>query len=37
MELRFLPINVFRETPKVTFFDATIDTSNGSDIVIQNG
>ena len=37
MELRFFPINVFRETPKVTFFDAGIDTSNGSDIVIHSG
>ena len=25
MELRFLPINVFRETPKVMFFDAGIN------------
>ena len=30
MELRFFPINVFRETPKVKFFDAGIDRSNGS-------
>ena len=37
MELRFFPINVFRETPKVTFFDAGIDTSNGSDVVIHSG
>ena len=37
MELRFLPINVFRETPKVTFFDAGIDNSNGSDVVIHSG
>ena len=33
MELRFFPINVFRETPKVTFFDAGIDASNGSDVI----
>jgi len=37
MELRFFPINVFRETPKVIFFDAGINTSNGSDIVIHSG
>ena len=37
MELRFFPINVFRETPKVTFFDAGIDSSNGSDVVIHSG
>ena len=37
MELRFFPINVFRETPKVTFFDAGIDTSNGTDVVIHSG
>jgi len=37
MELRFFPINVFRETPKVTFFDAGIDNSNGSDVVIHSG
>ncbi len=37
MELRFFPINVFRETPKVIFFDAGIDTSNGSDVVIHSG
>ena len=37
MELRFFPINVFRETPKVTFFDACIDSSNSSDVVIHSG
>ena len=37
MELRFFPINVFRETPKVTFFDAGICSSNGSDVVIHSG
>jgi len=37
MELRFFPINVFRETPKVTFFDAGINSSNGSDVVIHSG
>ena len=37
MELKFFPINIFRETPKVTFFDAGIDNSNGSDVVIHSG
>ena len=37
MELKFFPINVFRETPKVTFFDAGIDTSNGCDVVMHLG
>jgi len=37
MELRFYPINIFRETPKVTFFDAGIDSSNCSDVVIHSG
>ncbi len=37
MELRFFPINIFRETPKVTFFDAGIESSNGSDVVIHSG
>ncbi len=37
MELRFFPITVFRETPKVKFFDAGIDRSNGSDVVIHSG
>ena len=37
MELKFFPINIFRETPKVTFFDAGIDYSNGSDVVIHSG
>ena len=37
MELKFFPINVFRETPKVTFFDAGIDIANGSDVVIHSG
>ena len=36
MELRSFPINVFRETPKVTFFDASIYSSNGSDVVIHS-
>jgi len=37
MELRFFPITLFKQTPKVTFFDAGIDKSNGSDVVIHSG
>ena len=37
MELRFFPITLFRQTPKVTFFDAGVDISNGSDVVIHSG
>ena len=37
MRLNFLPIHVFRETPQVSFFDAGIKKSNGSDIVIHHG
>ena len=36
MELRFTPITIFRETPKVTFFDSSITASNGCDIVIHS-
>ena len=36
MGLKYYPINVFRETPVVTFFDAGIDKSNGSDIMIHS-
>ena len=36
MELRFFPVTIFRETPKVTFFDTGINKSNGSDIVIHS-
>jgi len=37
MELRFFPINIFRETPKVTFFDAGIESTNGCDVVMHSG
>ena len=37
MKLKFMPTTIFRETPKVTFFDAGIDSSNGSDVVIHSG
>jgi len=37
MELRFFPINIFRETPKVTFFDAGLESTNGCDVVMHSG
>ncbi len=37
MDLKFYPTNIFRETTKVTFFDAGIESTNGSDIVIHYG
>ena len=37
MELNFVPINIFRETPEVTFLDASVKDSNGSDVVIHRG
>ena len=37
MKLRFFPINIFRETPKVKFFDAGAGTYNGCDVVIHSG
>ena len=37
MELEFYPTTIFRETPKVTFFDAGIDSSNGCDVVVHLG
>ncbi len=35
--LTFVPTNVFRETPQVTFFDPGVKGSNGSDVVIHHG
>ena len=35
MRLTFVPIHVFRETPAVTFFDASVEGSNGTDVVAQ--
>ena len=35
--LNFVPTHVFRETPQVTFFDAGVKGSNGSDVVIHHG
>ena len=37
MEINFIPVNIFRETPEVTFLDASIKGSNGSDVVIHRG
>ena len=37
MELNFVPVNIFRETPSVTFLDASIKYSNCSDVVIHRG
>ena len=36
MLLNFVPIRVFRETHQVSFFDASINGSNGSDVVIHH-
>ena len=37
MELNFVPLNTFRETHEVTFLDASVQGSNGSDVVIHKG
>ena len=37
MKLKFMPIKIFRETPKVKFFDAVLEESNGCDVVIHSG
>ena len=37
MRLTFIPIHVFRETPLVTFFDASVPLSNGTDVVLHAG
>ena len=37
MRLHFMPIHVFRETPSVTFFDAGIAGTNGTDVVAHHG
>ena len=37
MKLKFCPTTIFRETPKVTFFDAGIGFTNGCDVVIHSG
>ena len=35
MRLHFIPIHVFRETSKVSFFDVGVNGSNGADVVIH--
>ena len=35
MRLDSLPIHIFRETPQVLFFDAGVEGSHGSDVVIH--
>jgi hypothetical protein len=37
MRLQFIPIHLFRETPQVCFFDASVPHSNGTDGVIHHG
>ncbi|MCT0226416.1 hemagglutinin [Synechococcus sp. CS-1328] len=37
MTLTFVPIHVFRHTPLVTFFDASVPHSNGTDVVVHEG
>ena len=37
MHLEFIPIQIFRETPQVTFFDAGVRGSNGCDVVMHRG
>ncbi|MEB3262935.1 MAG: hemagglutinin [Synechococcus sp.] len=37
MKLTFVPIHVFRQTPQVTFFDASVPHANGSDVVVHEG
>ena len=37
MRLTFFPIHVFRETHQVSFFDAGVEGSNASDVVIHHG
>jgi hypothetical protein len=37
MRLRFIPIHLFRETPQVAFFDASVPNSNATDVVVHAG
>ena len=37
MRLHLIPIHIFRETPAVTFFDAGVPGSNGTDVVTHHG
>ena len=36
MRMNFIPINVFRETPQISFFDARVKSSNSTDVVIHH-
>jgi hypothetical protein len=37
MRLQFIPIHLFRETPQVCLFDASVPHSNGTDGVMHHG
>ena len=37
MRLQFIPIHLFRATPQVCFFDASVPHSNGTDGVVHHG
>ena len=37
MQLQFIPIHIFRETPSVTFSDTGVPESNGTDDVGHHG
>ena len=37
MRLQFIPIHVFRATPSVTFFDAGVPGTNGTDVAVHQG
>lgn len=37
MRLHFTPIHLFRETPQVSFFDASVPNSNSTDVVVHHG
>ena len=37
MRLQFITIHLFRETPQVCFFDASVPHSNGTDVVVHHG
>ena len=36
MELKFYSTTFFSRNPKVTFFDASLEASNGCDVVIHS-
>ena len=37
MEFKFCPTTIFRDTPKVTFFDTGIESTNSCDIEMHSG